>query len=321
MRTYLGLAAAVVFGLASLAQAGQIDLKDVSADVKWAAHLDVDGLVASSAFKKVRDEFVKQHPEAEAQLGMLRSVLHFDPLSDLHGITIYGTQLKKDTGVAIIRAKVDQPLLLEMVKNNPEHQVAKYGKYELHTWLKQGTAKHDNATFFRPDVIVFGASLDELKAALDVLDGTKPSLAGKDESVAGLIPPGAILVAGAKDLGEANLHPESSLLKKVDSAMLVVGEKDSQVFVRATLNVKDAEIAKQLKTVADGALAFLTLVKDETPDPAALKQLIDGVKVTLNDKSIAVEAQATVDLLWSIVQKEIAKKKAGQQHHGVLSGK
>ena len=40
------------------------------------------------------------------------------PMTDLHSITIYGTQLKKDTGVAIIHAKVDQKLLLDMVKTN-----------------------------------------------------------------------------------------------------------------------------------------------------------------------------------------------------------
>jgi hypothetical protein len=319
MRVYLGLAAAVVLGLASLTQAGPIDLKDVSADVKWAAHLDVDALVASNAFKKVREEIVKQHPEAESHLAALRSMLHFDPLSDLHNITIYGTQLKKDTGVAVIHAKVDQPLLLQMVKKNPEYKATTYGKYELHTWLKDGGPKHDNATFFKPDVIVFGASLDELKAALDVLDGTNPNLAAQHEAVAGMIPPGAILVAGAKDLGEANLHPESSLSKQADSALLVVGEKDGNVFVRATLNVKDAEVAKHLKTVLDGAVAFLSLVKDDTPDPAALKQLIDSVKTTLNDKSLTVEAQASVDLLWSVVEKEIAKKKAGQ--HSILSGR
>ena len=37
-------------------------------------------------------------------------------LHHLHGITIYGTQLKKETGVAIVRAKVDQKFLLDLGK-------------------------------------------------------------------------------------------------------------------------------------------------------------------------------------------------------------
>ena len=79
---------------------------------------------------------------------MLRNLWRFDPCTDLHGITIYGTQLKKDTGVAVIRAKVDQKLLLDMVKITPEHEVSTYGKYELHSWLKDGK-KRENAAFFQ----------------------------------------------------------------------------------------------------------------------------------------------------------------------------
>jgi hypothetical protein len=288
-----------------------LDLKQVSADAKWAAHLDVDALMASGVMKKVGPQILKEHPEAETHLGILRNLWRFDPVTDLHGITIYGTQLKKDTGVAVIHAKVDKKLLLEMVKTTPEHQANAYGKFELHTWLKEGR-KRENAAFFKPDVIVFGASADELKAALDVLDGSKPSFAGKSESMTGTIPPGTILFAAAKDLGEANLHPESPLSKQADSAMLVVGEKEGQVFVRGSLTVKDAEIAKKIKTVADGVLALASLVKSDDAD--ALK-VIGGVKVAQADKAVSVEAQAPIDLLLAQLEKEIAKKKAERERH------
>ena len=42
MRAYCGLAAAVVLAFAGLAQAGPFDAKEISADAKWAAHLNVD---------------------------------------------------------------------------------------------------------------------------------------------------------------------------------------------------------------------------------------------------------------------------------------
>jgi hypothetical protein len=311
MRAYFGLAAAVVLALAGLAQAGPFDAKQVSADAKWAAHLDVDALLASSLVKKAREEVFKQHPEIEVKLNALRSLFRFDPLADLHSITIYGTQLKKDTGVAVIHAKVDQKLLTDLVKTNPDYEATAYGKFELHSWRKDAD-KHDHATFFKPDVVVFAASTDELKAALDVLDGTKPNISEAYASLASAIPPGTILMAGAKDLAEANLHPESPLSKQADSALLVVGENQGQLLVRATLNVKDAEIAKKIKAVADGALALATLVKIDDPD--ALK-LIEGVKVTLDDKTIHVEGQAAADLLWGLMQKEIAKKKGEHHHH------
>jgi hypothetical protein len=311
MRVCFALTAAVVLASAGLAQAGPLDAKEVSADAKWAAHLDVDGLLASSLVKKAHDRILKEHPHIESQLAALRSLFRFDPMTDLHSITIYGTQLKKDTGAAIIHAKVDQKLLTDLVKANPEYEATAYGKYELHTWLKDGGPKHDHAAFFKPDVIVFGASTDELKAALDVLDGTKPNISADYATLASAIPPGTILIAGAKDLAEANLHPESPLSKQVDSALLVAGENQGQVFVRATLNVKDGEIAKKIKAVADGALALATLVKSDDAD--AMK-LVGNVKVTIEDKSVKVEGQIPVDLLWELMEKHMTKKKAERLH-------
>ncbi len=301
-------------GIGGLAQATPFEPAQVSADAKWAAHLNVNGLLASSLVKKAHDQIFKEHPDLDNKLTAVRNFFHFDPLTDLHSVTIYGTQLKKDTGVAIIHAKLDQNLLTSLVKANPQHEETTYGKFELLTWPKDGGPKHDQAVFFKPDVLVFGASIDELKAALDVLDGTKPNISEKYKSLAASIPPGTIFIAGAKDLAEANLHPESPLSKQIDSALLTVGENQGQVFVHGILNVKNVEIAEKLKAVADGALALASLAKSDDPD--ALR-LIAGVKVTLADKSITVKAEAPADLLWSLLQKEAAKKKA--EHSSRLS--
>ncbi len=96
----------------------------------------------------------------------------------------------------------------------------------------------------------------------------------------------------------------------------MAGENQGQVFVHAVLNVKDAEVAKQIKAVADGALALATLVKS---DDADLMKLVGGVKVTLADKSVTVDGQAAADLLLDLAKKEIAKKKAGHHHNSRLS--
>jgi hypothetical protein len=305
MRVYLGLVA--VLALASVTQAAPFDAKEVSADVKFAAHLDVDALMASHLVKTARDQIFKEHPHLEARLAAIRSLFHFDPMADLHGVTVYSTQLKKDTGVVIIHAKVDQKLLTDLAKANPGYESTTYGKLELHSWLKEGGSNRDHAAFFKPDVIVFGASLDELKAALDVLDGAKPNISKDYASLASSIPSGTILIAGAKDLATANLHPESPLSKKIDSILLVAGENQGQVGVHATLNVKDAATAQKMKTVADGALALAMLVKSDDADSM---KLVDGVKVTVDDKSVCVEAQSSADLLLEMIHKHMMKKKA-----------
>lgn len=312
MRVYVGLAIAAVLGLANLAQAVPFDAKDVSADVKWGAHVDVDALMASSSMKKVHEQIMKEHPDAESALAMVRTLWRFDPRTDLHGVTVYGTQLKKDTGVAIVRAKVDQKFLLEMVKLAPEYKSSTYGKFDVHTWLHG--KKRENAVFFKPDVMVFGGSLDEVKAALDVLDGTKPNFAAKTREHPMEIPPGTILLAGAHGLSEADLPCKSPLLKQTDSALFFVGEHEGNVFVRGGLKVKQDEVAAKIENVVKGALAFASLARID--DAEALK-LIDAVKVhKSSDNAVSINAQAPVDAVWAQIQKEHAKKKAEMKEHG-----
>ena len=185
------------------------------------ADLDADALMAASFTQKARDRLMKEHPDLQARLDLLRNLWRFDPEKDLHGITVYGTRLKKDTGVAVIHAQVDQKLLLDLAKAAPDHEVTTYGQYELHTWRKDAH-KLDHAAFFKPDVLVFGASLDELKAALDVLNGTKPNYAAANEKLLDLSPSGAIFVAGARDISSAEVPHESPLVKHAESFLLVL---------------------------------------------------------------------------------------------------
>jgi hypothetical protein len=311
MRACLGLTISAVLGLVNLAQAGPFDAKQVPADAKWGAHLDVDALMASSSMKKVQAQIMKEHPDAESALAMIRTLWRFDPRTDLHGITVFGTQLKKDTGVAIVHAKVDQKFLLEMVKLAPEYQASTHGKFDLHSW-KHGK-KRENAAFFKPDVMVFGGSPDELKAALDVLDGTKPSLAQKTEGHPMDIPPGTILAAGVHGLSESDLPCESPLLKQADAAMVFAGEREGNVFVQGVLKVKQDDVAAKIENVAKGILAFASLAKLDDPDAT---KLIDAVKVRLSDKAVSIDAQAPVDALWAQIQKEHAKQKAEKKAHG-----
>jgi hypothetical protein len=312
----LGLAIAVVLGWAAVVQANPLDVNQLAADAKWAAHLDMDAFNASSLPQKARQQLLEKHPEAERHLAMICDVWNFDPRTDLHGITIYGTQVKKNSGVAIVHAKVNQSMLTEKVKQAPNYQMSAYGKYELHSWLHAQGSKHERGltgTFYKPDIMVFGASADEVKAALDVLDGAKPNFSSKQSGLSLSIPVGSILVAGATGLAAADLPCKSPLVKQADALVLAIGESQGEVFIAAQLVTKSAEIAQQVKTVLDGGLAMATLAKSD--DANALK-LIGAVKVTAADKAVTVEGRAPVDAVWAQAQKAIAKAKEAHKGWG-----
>jgi hypothetical protein len=315
MRRMFVLALVAAFGLAAVARAEPLDLKQVSAEAKWAAHVDFDALKASTTLQKLRAHVLKEHPEAEGFMAMVRGFWKFDPAKDLHSVTVWGRQMKKHTGVAIVRATVDQKLLLEKAKQAPEHRVVTYGKHELHSWLHAKGSRHEKSmtgTFYKPDVMIFGGSADEVMAALDVLDGTKPNMASKQPSLAGSIPQGAVLVAGVCGVSDADLPHKCPISKQVDSAAIAIGEYNGQVFVHGKVTAKKAETAQQMKTVAEGAIALAGLAKS---DDAEAMRLLKDVKVSVADKTVNVDAQAPADQVWAAAQKAMAKAKARHMEH------
>ncbi len=257
MRVCLGLVMAVVLGFVGTLRAAPVDLKQVDGNAKWVVHVDLDAGRGSTVLMNAYQFLLEKHPEAEIILAKVREDGKFDP-GDLHGITFYGDQFQKEQGVAIVNAKVDEQVLLEKVKNALDHRVSTYGKHELHTWTHAKGSRHERSmtgTFFKPDLLVFGSSADQVMAALDVLDGTKPNVADQTASLAGAIPDGTVVFVGARDLTALNLPPHLPLAhvaKQVDSLVLTLGENAGKASLQATLNVQQPDVAELLKSVVEG---------------------------------------------------------------------
>jgi hypothetical protein len=320
MRKVVLLSSFGVVGLflawAATAQAGPLNLQEVAADTKWAAHLDVDALRASSLAQKARQEVMDKIPHAEDHLRMLAEIAKFNPGTDLSSITIYGKQVKRRTGVAIVHAKVDQKFLLDKAALAPGHQTTTYGKYELHSWTQGLGTKHERTmtgAFYKPDTMVFAASVDEVKAALDVLDGTKPSFAGKETGLTLSVPTGTILMVGEVGLTPEDLPRKSALVKKADAIVLAIGQEGANVFVVGQLLAKDDQTSGEIKMVLDGALALAKILKS---DDAGLMKMVNSVHATVAGKTVNVEWRAPADDVWCSLQKAVAEaKKVRDQWH------
>jgi hypothetical protein len=322
MRVCLGLAMAAVLGMTGVLRAAPLDLKQVSADAKWAVHVDYDIAKGSTLLQKVYPLIVKEHPQIESRLAEIREQWSFDPDTDLHGVTIYGRQFKQGEGVAIVCAKANEQLLLEKAKQAPGHKASTHGKYELHTWTHAEGSKHQRnmtGTFYKPDVLVFGNSEDEVGAALDVLDGTKPNFADKEPSLAGAIPTGTVLFIGGRDLSELKV-PEQSLAavpaKLTDSLMVAIGENDGKAFLSGILNAKQSDAAEKLKAIVEGHRAWAALKHGNEPETM---KILDALKVAVDDKKLTVEWTVPADEFWAHLQKHWDEISKNLRHHGEKS--
>jgi hypothetical protein len=139
-----------------------------------------------------------------------------------------------------------------------------------------------------------------VSAALDVLDGKKPSIAGKDTPLAGAIPPGAIFVGRAVDLADAKLPYKSVLVKEIESLLVTTGQHEGESFASIKLTTKKADAVEQMKAVVDGARAAALLANTKNPQGA---KLIEAVKVTVSDNVLGIEWRAPSDAVFAELQK------------------
>ncbi len=293
-----GLAAAILLGLATLGQAAPLNPEVVAGDAKWVAHLDVDAMRSSIVVQKAYQHFVEKSPIGKAAVTMLDvspALIGMDPRKDLHAVTIYGSQIGKHKGVLIVFAEADRKLLTEMVKKAHGYESSTYGSYELHSWIHEDDEDERPVTgaFYKDKVMVFSGSEAEVKVALDVMDGKKPGLTCK--VLAAEAPAGTTVLARVVGIAEAETPCESKLAKEIESVGVVTGENEGQSFLHVKVVAKSAEVAKQMGRVAEGVRALGVLHAIDHPKD---KQLVEGMKVNVADKTVTVDGSAPAEAVW-----------------------
>jgi len=307
-----GLAAAILLGLATLGQAAPLNPEVVAGDAKWVAHLDVDAMRESIVVQKAYQYFVEESPIGKAAVTMLDvspALIGMDPRKDLHGITLYGSQIGKHKGVLIVFAEADRNLLTERVKKARGYESSTHGSYELHSWTHKDRRGERPVTgaFYKDKVMVFSGSEAEVKAALDVMDGNKPGLTCK--VLAAKAPAGTPVLARVVGIAKAETPGKSKLAKEIESVGIVMGENEGRSFLHVKVVAKSAEIAKQMGRGAEGVRALGILHAIEHPKD---KQLVEGMKVNVADKTVTVDSSAPAEVVWRHIQiniKQHEKKK------------
>lgn len=307
----IGMAMALVLGLllgwVNESQAEPLDLKDVSAKARWLVHADVDAIKASTVVQRAYDRCMAECPDAGEHFGKVREKLGINLTEDIQSVTFYGKEIKKGRGVVILRAQVDQADLLEKVQRAPGYKSNTHGSYRLHTWTHNRGKRHEHQVtgcFHTPTELVFGRTEAEVSAALDVLDGKSPSLAGSDCSLAAEIPAGTSIVARVDGLADASLPTKSPLVKQSKSLGLILGEHDGESFALARLQARSDEVAGQMVKVLEGFYAMATLHGQDHPE--ALEAL-NAIHVRAEGPIVTVELRESADDVWEYGQKIVER--------------
>lgn len=293
---------AVLVLCVSAAPGGPLKTEQVAGDARWVAHLDVDAVLSSGIAQFVLDEAAKKE-EFHAGLAKIEETLGFRPLKDMHGLTLYGREYTKESGVAVIDVAADRDKLLALLLANEEYKKTEYGDHALHQWTDP--PRYDEAgeltreargqvgCFYDEGTIVIAPSVKVLQGALDVLDGKAENLA-KTKALKMLPAPakGAFLVAAAEDIElPAEKHPRAALLRKITDGAVQAGESDGSVFADVSVLARTVEEAARIRQVVQG---FVALAQMQLQALADEDMPVLGEKITVTGDGKAVRLAATI---------------------------
>ena len=305
MRVSASFVCVALLTVAGLVRAEPLNPKQVAADAKWLAHVDADAMRSSAmidqGYKEQGDKakaIIEKVPELH---GLCEAI---NPAKNLKGITLYGTQLQPE-GVAILQAKLSEPVLKilhEKVQKLPDYAAISHGSHEICTWTHaQGTPHQRSvaAAHVEPNILVFGTSTGAVENALDVLDGKKPSLAGKS-ALAAPAPAGALLLVRLAGLAKLDcLHIDSPIVKQTEVLGLILGEDNNEAYLTAEMSAKDAKTAAKVKETVDNTLTAALQAVDDSD----LSELLNAIQLDSKDKTVTADVRGPADGAWKYVEK------------------
>ncbi len=271
-------------------QAEGLKRADVPANPAWILHVDCDRLRGTAVGKWILSELEK--PEAQDKLAGLQAMFNFDPRTQLHAVTLYSPSSNPQDGVLVAYADFDPERLTTMAKSAREHESTTHGRYTIHSWVDENKKPKDGVqprtyAAISGKRVLFGQKETSVAAALDVVDGTTPTLArsanlpqlGSGSST-------SFVQAAARKMNVSTNDPNAAVFRLSKLLRLDIGEVQEKVNATLTLEAESNEIAGQISTVLQGVVALLKLQKEKPEnvkiaEALSLRQEADNVVASL----------------------------------------
>ena len=300
----------IVTCLSAAVLAGPLNKQQIAAQAQWLIHGDVEGLMASKLGQRIQQEAAK--PGAAQVLEGIKTIYGINPLTDIKSITLYGSKVGAEEGVALIRANVDREKLVNLLKLNPDYKEHKADGLVIHEWVDppkdDKPAQTRFGAFQGSDMAVIASSQTLLRQALAVLEGKADSLAKSESPLAAAGPAGAFLTLRVGKLPQPPANkPEAALLAQFAGAQAYLGEVEGKVFAEVAIATATPEAADNVRKMAEGGLAFLNLVMPAQgpahPDiPPQFPALVRSAKVTMDGKTVKLSAAVTAEELIAMLE-------------------
>jgi hypothetical protein len=291
-----------VVTVSAAVRAAAFDPKSVPADAKWVIHVDMD-TAKSSKLWDIVDDRLQNKPDVERGIGQLEQITGLRFPQDFHDVTLYGRTSGDEAGVILCHADADQQRIIAALQMNPDYSSSTYGNYEIHSWTDKGKTRF--GAFHDKTLAVLARSEENVKSALDTLDGKAGALQADSPLVGGAAPGLIAYVAGENlaALWKGGGQPPP-FVPLIDSVWLTVNEEGDHELVKANVVGKTADAATQMRSILEGAKAMVTVTAaNQSADPrlkagaAALANLNSKV----DDKTVTIHWPIALDQIQTFV--------------------
>ena len=304
--------ALVCLAIPAVSSGGAFDARNVPTKAKWVAHLDFDRFVATATADAIVTR-IEDGPNAVAY-DTIKSIFRIDPLTDIHDVTLYGTDREDTNAVVIFDLSYRHSLLDTFLRSSHNHLGMAHGKHIVHRFDSEknraGRIEYETgyACLYDAHTIVYTKSPEQARAALDVLDHKVESLEkGVDELG---VPRDAAFFLAALDL-EVLVDPadkNTAFLKNARRLMLTLDERDDVLSCHLGVTAVSAEVAAQLTQIASGLIAFGTLNAQKDPGKVWMANLAQKVAVTQNGARIDLRLSLPVGEVVARIQQAPQKE-------------
>ena len=278
-------------------QAAKIDKANISNDAKFVVHLDLDAFRASKIGITLLEKIRKD--EGGEKLNALAELIGFDPLSAIHGATMFGNG-EEDNGILVVKHKADNTKLLAFMKLDEYYRKTEHGKHEIHGAGDRGDGKRGYVSFVNATTAVLAASRELAAEGIDLVNGKgaavkqiPTSLVSADKKAKNAF---LVAYANVEDLKE---HIDNETVNQMAKRVaFVMGESDEKFILSISVDALDADAAENMENMVNGLIGFARLSQDENPE---VKDILKGLKVTRNEATVSIRFSIGVDKLFELI--------------------
>ena len=248
-------------------RAAPLPKSQVSGDAKWVVHLDMEQFAPSQTCKLMMGG-KSGSKSFQSILDHYRTLLGVDPLKDISGLTLYGSEITGNRGTALISGALNYRAIIKQLSAYPQYTTKTYGKLTLHTWMDKTSGRPLWACFQSTRLLILASDEGSVMNAVSTIEGSRSNLTNT-KTVAVPMPAvreGTFFTALTKGYAGSNTDPiKAMILRNTEAAAMQLAESHGMVDGTILLKAVSSDSAEQIHQILNGLMVSASLTDSSSP--------------------------------------------------------